>query len=160
VAANPPKEQQMRISLTSVLVDNQDKALGFYTEVLGFVKRNDIPLGEARWLTVASPDSPQGPELLLEPDDHPAARLFKAGRSPARLPTWSTVAACRFASRSGCARNGCSPELSPGLLTGAPWWRHLSRVPANSPVPSGHRLRAWPAGRPSAVREVRRSGTP
>ena len=93
----------MRISLTSVLVDDQDKALGFYTEVLGFLKRNDIPLGEARWLTVASPDSPQGPELLLEPDDHPAARPFKAGRSPARLPTWSTVAACRLASRSGTA---------------------------------------------------------
>ena len=93
----------MRISLTSVLVDDQDKALGFYTEVLGFLKRNDIPLGEARWLTVASPDSPQGPELLLEPDDHPAARPFKAGRSPARLPTWSTVAACRLVSRSRTA---------------------------------------------------------
>jgi catechol 2,3-dioxygenase-like lactoylglutathione lyase family enzyme len=68
----------MRIYLTSVLVDDQDKALRFYTDVLGFVKKHDIPLGEARWPTVTSPDSPEGPELLLEPDSHPAAGLFKA----------------------------------------------------------------------------------
>ena len=67
----------MRISLTSVLVDDQDKALGFYTDVLGFQKKHDIPLGEARWLTVVSPDEPEGIELLLEPDEHPAARPFK-----------------------------------------------------------------------------------
>ena len=67
----------MRITVTSVLVDDQDKALHFYTDVLGFVKKTDIPLGEARWLTVVSPDQPDGPELLLEPDAHPAARPFK-----------------------------------------------------------------------------------
>jgi catechol 2,3-dioxygenase-like lactoylglutathione lyase family enzyme len=67
----------MRINLTSVLVDDQAKALDFYTEVLGFVKKNDVPLGEHRWLTVVSPDDPDGPELLLEPDEHPAARPFK-----------------------------------------------------------------------------------
>ena len=67
----------MRITVTSVLVDDQEKALRFYTDVLGFVKKNDIPLGEARWLTVISPDQPDGPELLLEPDGHPAARPFK-----------------------------------------------------------------------------------
>ena len=67
----------MRINLTSVLVDDQQKALTFYTDVLGFVKKTDIPMGEARWLTVVSPDSPDGTELLLEPDSHPAAKPFK-----------------------------------------------------------------------------------
>src|SRR5215213_10230786 len=67
----------MRINVTSVLVDDQDKALRFYTEMLGFAKKTEIPLGEARWLTVVSPDEPEGTELLLEPDEHPAARPFK-----------------------------------------------------------------------------------
>ena len=67
----------MRINLTSVCVDDQDKALAFYTDVLGFVKKTDIPLGEARWLTVVSPDDPDGTELVLEPDGHPAVRPFK-----------------------------------------------------------------------------------
>lgn len=68
----------MRINLTSVLVDDQDKALAFYTDVLGFQKKTEIPLGGARWLTVVSPDDPDGVELVLEPDAHPAARPFKA----------------------------------------------------------------------------------
>ena len=67
----------MRINLTSVMVDDQDKALRFYTEVLGFVKKTEVPLGEARWLTVVSPDDPDGTELVLEPDEHPAAKDFK-----------------------------------------------------------------------------------
>ena len=68
----------MRINVCSVLVDDQDKALTFYTEVLGFVKKTEIPLGEAKWLTVVSPEAPDGVELLLEPDGHPAAKPFKA----------------------------------------------------------------------------------
>ena len=67
----------MRITVTSVLVDDQAKALAFYTDVLGFVKKTDFPAGEHRWLTVVSPDAPEGVELLLEPDAHPAARPFK-----------------------------------------------------------------------------------
>jgi catechol 2,3-dioxygenase-like lactoylglutathione lyase family enzyme len=68
----------MRITLTSVLVDDQDKALRFYTDVLGFVAKTDVPLGDRhRWLTVVSPDDPDGVELLLEPDEHPAAGPFK-----------------------------------------------------------------------------------
>ena len=67
----------MRIYVTSVLVDDQAKALRFYTERLGFVKKNDIPLGSASWLTVVAPDQPDGTELLLEPDGHPAAKPFK-----------------------------------------------------------------------------------
>jgi len=68
----------MRINLTSVLVDDQDKALRFYTDVLGFEKKTEVPLGQHRWLTVVSPDEPDGTELVLEPDDHPAAKPFKA----------------------------------------------------------------------------------
>ena len=67
----------MRIVVTSVLVDDQEKALRFYTDVLGFVKKDDIPMGDARWLTLVSPHDPDGTELLLEPDGHPAARPFK-----------------------------------------------------------------------------------
>jgi catechol 2,3-dioxygenase-like lactoylglutathione lyase family enzyme len=67
----------VRINLASVLVDDQEKALRFYTEVLGFVKKTEVPLGEARWLTVVSPEAPDGVELVLEPDGHPAARPFK-----------------------------------------------------------------------------------
>ena len=67
----------MRINVTSVFVDDQAKALAFYTDVLGFVKKTDVLAGEHRWLTVVSPDAPDGVELLLEPDAHPAARPFK-----------------------------------------------------------------------------------
>ena len=67
----------MRINLTSVLVDDEDKALRFYTEVLGFRKKTEVPLGEHRWLTVVSPEEPDGVELVLEPDEHPAVRPFK-----------------------------------------------------------------------------------
>ncbi|GAA1300242.1 hypothetical protein Psi02_21520 [Planotetraspora silvatica] len=67
----------MKIYVTSVFVDDQQKALDFYTEVLGFTKKHDIPLGEARWLTVVSPEDPGGTELLLEPDGHPAVKPYK-----------------------------------------------------------------------------------
>ena len=67
----------MRIRVTSIFVDDQDKALAFYTGVLGFLKKTEIPLGPARWLTVVSPDDPDGPELLLEPSGHPAVGPFR-----------------------------------------------------------------------------------
>lgn len=67
----------MRIHITSVFVHDQDVALKFYTEVLGFVKKVEVPLGEDRWLTVVSPDHPDGVELLLEPARHPAAKPFQ-----------------------------------------------------------------------------------
>jgi catechol 2,3-dioxygenase-like lactoylglutathione lyase family enzyme len=67
----------VRINLASIFVDDQEKALRFYTEVLGFVKKTEIPLGEHRWLTVVSPEDPDGVELVLEPDGHPAVRPFK-----------------------------------------------------------------------------------
>ena len=69
----------MRITLTSVFVDDQEKALRFYIDVLGFLPKNDVPMGAHRWLTVVSPEQPDGVELVLEPDEHPAAQAFKQG---------------------------------------------------------------------------------
>jgi catechol 2,3-dioxygenase-like lactoylglutathione lyase family enzyme len=67
----------MRIVVSSIFVDDQDKALAFYTTKLGFVKKTEIPLGTAKWLTVVGPDDRDGTELLLEPDSHPAVGPFK-----------------------------------------------------------------------------------
>src|SRR5882724_6615834 len=67
----------MRIKLTSIMVDDQDKALRFYTEVLGFKKKHEIPVGEYRWITVVSPEGPDDLELALEPNANPAARTFQ-----------------------------------------------------------------------------------
>ena len=83
----------MRINLTSVPVDDQEKALRFYTEVLGFAKKNDVPLGEHRWLTVVSPDEPDGVELLLEPSEHPAVGPFKAALVADGIPYTSFAVA-------------------------------------------------------------------
>ncbi|MFG3229645.1 VOC family protein [Kitasatospora sp. NPDC048194] len=79
----------MRINLTSVFVDDQDKALRFYTELLGFVKKADVPLGEHRWLTVVSPEQPDGTELLLEPDAHPAVRPYRTALVADGIPAAS-----------------------------------------------------------------------
>lgn len=67
----------MKIHMTSVFVDDQEKALRFYTDVLGFLVKHDVPMGDARWITVVSPENPAGTELVLEPDAHPAVRPFK-----------------------------------------------------------------------------------
>ncbi|MEU7045397.1 VOC family protein [Streptomyces varsoviensis] len=67
----------MRINLTSVFVDDQEVAKRFYTEVLGFLLKHDIPMGEDRWLTVVSPERPDGTELVLEPSGHPAVQPYK-----------------------------------------------------------------------------------
>jgi catechol 2,3-dioxygenase-like lactoylglutathione lyase family enzyme len=80
------RKQAMKIYVTSVLVDDQMKALKFYTEVLGFVKKTEIPLGEAYWLTVVSPDNPSGTELLLEPSSHPAVGPFKQALANDGIP--------------------------------------------------------------------------
>lgn len=67
----------MRIVVSSIFVEDQQKALEFYTERLGFMKKTEIPLGEHKWLTVVAPSDPDGPELVLEPDTHPAVGPFK-----------------------------------------------------------------------------------
>ena len=76
----------MRIKLTSVHVDDQEKALHFYTEVLGFVKKNDFSAGEYRWLTVVSPEEPEGTELVLEPNDNPAAQTYQRALFEQKIP--------------------------------------------------------------------------
>jgi catechol 2,3-dioxygenase-like lactoylglutathione lyase family enzyme len=76
----------MRIGVTSVFVDDQDKALKFYTEVLGFVKKHEVPLGEHRWLTVVAAGDPEGTELLLEPEAHPAVGPFKRALAEDGIP--------------------------------------------------------------------------
>lgn len=83
----------MRINLTSVLVEDQDKALAFYTDVLGFVKKHDVPLGEFRWLTVVSPEDPDGTELVLEPGAHPAVPPYKAALVADGIPFTSFAVA-------------------------------------------------------------------
>jgi catechol 2,3-dioxygenase-like lactoylglutathione lyase family enzyme len=78
-----------RINVTSVLVDDQAKALAFYTEILGFVPKADVSLGEYRWLTVVGAGEPDGVELLLEPDAHPASKAFKAALRADGIPLTS-----------------------------------------------------------------------
>ena len=67
----------MRIELTSIFVNDQEQALRFYTAVLGFIEKQNFPVGEFRWLTVVSPDAPDGPQLLLEPNNNPAALAYQ-----------------------------------------------------------------------------------
>lgn len=78
----------MRIVIDSVFVANQDEALKFYTEVLGFKKKHDFPVGKYKWLTVVSPEQ-DGPELLLEPDDHPATKAFRKALMQDGIPARS-----------------------------------------------------------------------
>ena len=75
-ACRPTVGSMPRITVTSVHVDDQTRALAFYTEVLGFVIKHDLPAGDFRWLTVVDPGDPGGTQLLLEPDQHPAARAY------------------------------------------------------------------------------------
>ena len=79
----------MKIVVTSVMVNDQDKALKFYTEVLGFVKKTDIPMGGPRWLTVISPEQPDGPELLLEPMGFAPAKTYQKALFDAGIPLTS-----------------------------------------------------------------------
>ena len=79
----------MRITLTGVFVRDQDEAEKFYTEKLGFVKKHDVPVGEFKWLTVVSPDDPDGTELLLEPNDNPVAQEYQKGLFDQGIPAAS-----------------------------------------------------------------------
>ncbi|MFJ6437742.1 VOC family protein [Streptomyces sp. NPDC091416] len=79
----------MRIHLTSVFVDDQERALRFYTDVLGFVKKAEVPVGKDRWLTVVSPEDPDGTELLLELDGHPAVKPYKTALTKDGIPAAS-----------------------------------------------------------------------
>jgi catechol 2,3-dioxygenase-like lactoylglutathione lyase family enzyme len=79
----------MKIVVTSIFVDDQDKALDFYTKKLGFIKKTEIPFGTMRWLTVVSPSAPDGTELVLEPDSHPAVGPFKTALMKDGIPVTS-----------------------------------------------------------------------
>ena len=81
----------MQIKFASITVDSQEKALRFYTDVLGFSKKSDIPMGEYRWLTVTSPDGVEGVELLLEPAGFPAAATYQKALYEAGMPTTALV---------------------------------------------------------------------
>lgn len=79
----------MKIGLTSVMVNDQDKALKFYTEVLGFIKKTEVPIGEHKWLTVVSPEARDGVELLLEPMAFAPARVYQQALFEAGIPLTS-----------------------------------------------------------------------
>jgi|SRR5680860_739868 len=83
----------MRIDLTSIIVDDQSNAEKFYTEVLGFIKKFDVPVGEFRWITLVSPESPEGVQLVLEPNENPVGKAFQQGIYDQGIPaTAFTVA--------------------------------------------------------------------
>ena len=106
----------------SLFVDDQDKALAFYTDVLGFVKKTDMPAGEYRWLTVVAPDDPDGVELLLEPSEHPAVGPFKealvADGIPAAQFTVDDVQA-EYERLTGLGVTFTQPPLEMGPVTTA-----------------------------------------
>ena len=79
----------MKIFVTGVFVENQEKALNFYTGKLGFIKKQDSPVGEFRWLTVVSPENPNGVELLLEPNNNPVAKTYQKGLVAQKIPAAS-----------------------------------------------------------------------
>ncbi|WP_420614801.1 VOC family protein [Candidatus Palauibacter sp.] len=79
----------MRIHLTGVVVDDQEKALRFYTETLGFVVKHNIPVGEHAWITVVSEEAPDGTQLLLEPDGHPAVGPYRKALMEDGIPSAS-----------------------------------------------------------------------
>ena len=79
----------MKIYITSVFVDDQAKAQRFYCDILGFTVKHDVPIGAHRWLTLVSPQQPEGPELLLEPSDHPAVGPYTAALVADGVPAHS-----------------------------------------------------------------------
>lgn len=124
----------MRITVTTVLVDDQAKALAFYTDVLGFVKKSDIPAGEHRWLTVVSPEAPDGVELLLEPDEHPGAGPFKAALVADGIPATSFAVddvAAEFPRLSAKGVRFVQPPTAMGPVTTAVFddtWGNLIQI--------------------------------
>ena len=117
-----PAASAPTINLTSVLVDDQEKALTFYTDVLGFLPKNDVPMGEHRWLTVVSAQDPEGVELVLEPDEHPAAKAFKQALVADGIPFTSFGVADVQASYAALSARGVTfvqPPTAMGPVTTA-----------------------------------------
>ena len=103
----------MKIYVTSVFVDDQDKAEKFYTDVLGFKVKNDVPLGENRWLTVVSREAPEGTELLLEPSEHPAVKPYKDALVSDGIPAHSFQVKNLDAERKRLGEQGVEFVLEP-----------------------------------------------
>ena len=108
----------MKINVMSVMVDDQTKALSFYTDVLGFVKKREIPVGEHSWLTVVAPDDPDGIELSLEPDEHPAARPFKKALVEDGIP-FTSFAVDEYERLAGRGVRFTQPPTDMGVVTTA-----------------------------------------
>lgn len=108
----------MKIKLNSVLVDDQEKALSFYTDKLGFIKKTDIPMGEFRWLTVAAPDDPDGAELVLEPSAFPAAATFKKALYDAGIPQTALASADVRAEYESLVKKGVKFKSEPAEAGG------------------------------------------
>lgn len=112
----------MKIHRTSVFVDDQEKALRFYTEMLGFVKKHDVPLGDDRWLTVVSPEAPDGTELLLEPSGHPVVQAYRDGLAKDGIPLAAFAVddvQAEFARLSGLGVHFTQEPLEMGPVTTA-----------------------------------------
>ena len=103
----------LRIYVTSVPVDDQDKALSFYTEKLGFIKKTEVPVGEYRWLTVVSPLQPDGPELLLEPMAFPPSVTFQKALFEAGIPFTSFAVADIHAEHKRLVEAGVTFQTPP-----------------------------------------------
>jgi catechol 2,3-dioxygenase-like lactoylglutathione lyase family enzyme len=103
----------MKIWVTSVMVNDQDKALEFYTDILGFVKKTDVPVGPDRWLTVVSPERPDGPELLLEPTGFPPAKTYQRALFEAGIPLTSFEVADIEAAHTRLKKLGVVFKTSP-----------------------------------------------
>lgn len=112
----------MKVNYAGMFVDDQEKALRFYTEVLGFRTKHDIPMGEHRWITVVSPEDPGGPELVLEPDAHPAVPPFRTALVEDGIP-WTSFAVADVAAEherlEGCGVRFTQPPTDMGTLVAA-----------------------------------------
>ena len=118
----------MRLNLISISVDDQRQALAFYTDVLGFVKHHDIPLGPHAWLTVVSPEQPDGPELLLEPADHPAKRAYRDALAEEGTPMLQLTVDDVRAEHDRLVSAGVT-FIQPRPMP-VPWWSRSSTTPA------------------------------
>lgn len=103
----------MRIKLTSVMVSDQAKALAFYTDVLGFIKKKDVPVGADRWLTVVAPEGPDDVELLLEPMGFPASKTFQRALYDAGIPAHAFAAADVHAEHARLSGHGVAFKMGP-----------------------------------------------
>ena len=159
----------MRINLTSVLVSNQEEALRFYTETLGFVTRQDVPMGEYRWLTVVSPEGSGDVELLLEPMGHPAARPFQQALYASGVPATSFASDDIHAEHARLSARGVvfrSPPTAMGPVTVATFDDtcgnriQLHPARARAGAPRGAPARGWPGATRGSRRRARSPARP